>query len=169
MDADALLARSDLDAEVAGRTILSGYSERIRGGGFGALDLASGTELRASLRTAQISTEAFYAKLAGKDELDAGEARHRLCERLNEAVPGGEFHHRRAGGGSLGRIRVFILAKSDPPVAIEAKRVLRSARSWACRGGHIGPGRPMTGMTTCPRCFWTLAGAGSADQRGGDR
>lgn len=88
MDADALLARSDLDAEVAGRTILSGYSERIRGGGFGALDLASGTELRASLRTAQISTEAFYAKLAGKDELDAGEARHRLCERLNEAVPG---------------------------------------------------------------------------------
>jgi hypothetical protein len=137
----ALLARSDVDAEMVGRTILSGSSERIRGGGFGTLDLASDTELRASVRAAQISTEAFFEKLAGKDELDADEARRlaRLCKRLNEAVPGGEFHYRRAGRRSLGRVRVFILGKGDPPVAIEAKRVLRSAWSWARRGGHADP------------------------------
>jgi hypothetical protein len=137
----ALLARSDLDPELVGHTILSGYSERIGSGGFGALDVAGEAELRASLGPAQTSAEAFFRKLAGKDELDADDARQlaRLCEQLNEAVPGGEFHHRRAGRGSLGRVRVFILGKNGPPVAIEAKRVLRSAWSWARRGGHADP------------------------------
>jgi hypothetical protein len=137
----ALLARSDLDPELVGRTILSGYSEQIRGGGFGALDVAGEADFRASLGSAQTSAEVFFGKLAGKDELDPDDARRLapLCERLNEAVPGGEFHHRRAGRGSLGRVRVFILGKSDPPTAIEAKRVLRSAWSWARRGGHADP------------------------------
>jgi len=137
----ALLARSDLDPEAVGHTILSGYSERIRSGGPGALDVAGEPDLRASLGAAQVRPEAFFGKLAGKDELDADDARRldRLCERLDEAVHGGEFHHRRAGRGSLGRVRVFILAQGDPPVAIEAKRVLRSAWSWARRGGHADP------------------------------
>jgi hypothetical protein len=137
----ALLARSDLDPEVAEHTILSGYSTRVRGGRFGALDIAEDAELRASVAAAQTSAEAYFGKLAGKDELDADDARRlaRLCERLNEAVPGGEFHHRRAGRGSLGRVRVFVLGQGDPPVAIEAKRVLRSAWSWARRGGHADP------------------------------
>ena len=34
---------------------------------------------------------------------------------------------------------MFVLSKGDPPVAIEAKRVLRSAWSWARRGGHAEP------------------------------
>ena len=34
---------------------------------------------------------------------------------------------------------MFILGKSDPPAAIEAKRVLRSAWAWARRGGHAVP------------------------------
>lgn len=34
---------------------------------------------------------------------------------------------------------MFILGKGDPPVAIEAKRVLRSAWSWARRAGHADP------------------------------
>jgi Uncharacterized protein conserved in bacteria (DUF2252) len=137
----ALLARNDLDPEVVGHTILSGYSQRIRGGEFGALDIADDAELRISVAAAQTGAEAFFGKLAGKDELDADDARRlaRLRERLNEAVPGGEFHHRRAGRGSLGRVRVFVLGKGDPPVAIEAKRVLRSAWSWARRGGHADP------------------------------
>ena len=137
----ALLARSDLDPQLVGHAILSGYSERLRGGGFGALDITDDAEFRTSVAAAQDGAEAFFGKLAGKDELDADDARRlaRLCERLNEAVPGGEFHHRRAGRGSLGRVRVFVLRKSDPPVAIEAKRVLRSAWSWAQRGGHAEP------------------------------
>ena len=137
----ALLARTDLDPEAVGHTILSGYSERIRGGGFGALDIAGDAELRTRVAAAQIDAETFFGKLASKDELDADDARHlaHLCERLSEAVPGGKFHHRRAGRGSLGRVRVFILGKGDPPAAIEAKRVLRSAWSWARRGGHAGP------------------------------
>ena len=137
----ALLARRDLNPEVVGHTILSGYSERIRAGGFGALDIADDAELRTLVAAAQVGAEAFYGKLASKDELDADDARRlaHLCERLNEAVPRGEFHHRRAGRDSLGRVRVFILGKGDPPVAIEAKRVLRSAWSWARRGGHADP------------------------------
>lgn len=137
----ALLARSDLDPQAVGRTILSGYSQRLRGGEFGALDIAGDADLRASVAAAQPSAEAFFGKLAGKDELDADDAKRltRLCERLGEAVPGGEFHHRRAGRGSLGRVRVFVLGKGEPPVAVEAKRVLRSAWSWARRGGHADP------------------------------
>jgi hypothetical protein len=137
----ALLARDDLDPDLVGRTILSGYSQRIEGGGFGALDVADDAELRDSLETAQPDAEAFFKKLKDKDRLDADDARHlaSLCERLNEAVPGGELHHRRAGRGSLGRVRVFILGNGDPPVAVEAKRVLRSAWSWARRGGHADP------------------------------
>ncbi len=136
----ALLARSDLDPEVVGRTILSGYSQRLRGGEFGALDIAGDAHLRASAAAARPSAEAFFGKLAGKDELDADDARRltRLCERLGEAVPGGEFHHRRAGRGSLGRVRVLVLG-GEPPVAVEAKRVLRSAWSWARRDGHADP------------------------------
>ena len=42
----ALLARSDLDPQVVGRQILSGYSQRVRGGEFGALDIADDAELR---------------------------------------------------------------------------------------------------------------------------
>ena len=137
----ALLARSDLDPQVVGHAILSGYSERIRNGGFIALDIADDAELRTSVAAAQTSAKAFFGKLAGKDGLDADDARSlaRLCERLSEAVPGGELHHRRAGRGSLGRVRVFALGKGDPPVAIEAKRVLRSAWSWARRGSHADP------------------------------
>ncbi len=137
----ALLARSDLDPQVVGRQILSGYSQRVRGGEFGALDLADDADLGTSVAAAQDSTEAFFGKLAGKDELDADDASRiaRLCERLNDAVPEGELHHRRAGRGSLGRVRVFALSRGDPPVAIEAKRVLRSAWSWARRGSHADP------------------------------
>lgn len=137
----ALLARSDLDPEVVGRTILSGYSQRLRDGKLGGLVIADDADLRTSVAAAQPSAEEFYGKLADKDELNADDARHleRLCERLREAVPGGELHHRRAGRGSLGRVRVFVLDKGDPAVAVEAKRVLRSAWSWARRGGHAGP------------------------------
>jgi len=137
----ALLARGDLDPEAVGRSILSGYSERVREGEFGALDVAADADLRDSVEAAQIGAKEYFEKLAGKDELDADDARHLalLCERLNEAVPGGELHHRRAGRGSLGRVRVFALSKAGPPVAIEAKRVLRSAWSWARRGGSASP------------------------------
>jgi hypothetical protein len=137
----ALLARSDLDPEVAGREILSGYSRRVRGGEFGALDIADDADLRTSVAAAQTGAKAFFSKLQGKDELASGDARRiaDLCEWLNEAVPRGELHHRRAGRGSLGRVRVFALSEGDPPVAIEAKRVLRSAWSWARRGGHPDP------------------------------
>jgi hypothetical protein len=137
----ALLARSDLDPEVVGRTILSGYSQRLRDGKLGALLIDDDADIRAGVVAAQLSAEAFYGKLAEKDEVNADEARHleRLCDRLYEVVPGGELHHRQAGRGSLGRVRVFILGKGDPAVAVEAKRVLGSAWSWARRGGHANP------------------------------
>ncbi len=137
----ALLARDDLDPEVVGRKILFGYSERLRSGGFGALDIAGDADLRAGVAAAQKDPHAFYRKLADKEKLADADAEDltRLRERLREAVPGGEFHHRRAGKGSLGRVRVFVLGEGDPPVAVEAKRVLRSAWSWARRGGHADP------------------------------
>jgi len=139
--ASALLARSDLDPEVVGRTILSGYSGRIRDGGLGALDIADDTDLSRSVAAARPDPAEFFEKLAGKDKLDAHDAGHlaRLRERLEEAIPEGEIHHRRAGRGSLGRVRVFVLGKDDPRAAIEAKRVLRSAWSWARRGSHADP------------------------------
>src|SRR5262249_8838883 len=139
--ASALLARSDLDPEVIGRKILSGYSGRISSGGFGALDIADDTDLSAGVAAARVDPAEFFEKLAGKDMLDDHDAKHlaRLCERLEEAVPRGEVHPRRAGRGLFGRVRVFALGQGDSPVAIEAKRVLRSAWSWARRGSHADP------------------------------
>ena len=137
----ALLARSDFDPELAGRTILSGYSQRLRDGKLGALLIDDDAGIRTSVAAARPTAEAFYGKLAGKDELDPDDTTRleRLCGRLHEAVPGGELHHRRAGRGSLGRVRVFVLGRGDQAVAVEAKRVLRSAWSWARRGSHADP------------------------------
>jgi len=54
-------------------------------------------------------------------------------------VPGGSLHHRQAGRGSLGRVRIFGLNVNEPPSAVEGKRVLRSAWSWARRGCPAEP------------------------------
>jgi Uncharacterized protein conserved in bacteria (DUF2252) len=137
----ALLARNDLDPQTVERMILSGYSDRVARGELGALDLADDSSLRKATAAAQMSSQEYYKKLAGKDVLDGHDAKalRSLCTRLQEDVPGGLLHHRRAGRGSLGRVRIFALSKTDPVFAIEAKRVLRSAWSWARRGGPASP------------------------------
>jgi hypothetical protein len=137
----ALLERDDLHEEVVARRILSGYAHRVASGEPQTLDVADDAELATALQAARTDPTAYFEKLAGKDKLDPHDAKSlkHLCERLLVAVPGGELHHRRAGRGSLGRVRIFALSMTDPPVAIEAKRVLRSAWSWANRGGPDHP------------------------------
>ena len=105
------------------------------------LDVADDARLGKALSSAQTSERKYFEDLAAKDGLDESDAQslQSLCERLEELVPGGTLHHRRAGRGSLGRVRIFALNKSQPPLAVEAKRVLRSAWSWASRGGPAHP------------------------------
>jgi hypothetical protein len=142
--ASALVAREDLGPERTASAILDGYTGCLQENDPAAIDVGTDEELAVSAAAAKTPAGTYYAKLRKSDKLDGDERRHiaAMGGRLREIVHGGELYHRQAGRGSLGRVRVFALRADGPDVAVEAKRVLRSAWAWAARGG---PGTPAGG------------------------
>jgi Uncharacterized protein conserved in bacteria (DUF2252) len=137
----ALIARTDLNPGHVGERILAGYKSRVVEGHPNILEVTNHSDLARALDAMRKRPDRFYTDLAGKVQLDREEKQvlEELRAELHDRVAHGHLHHRAAGRGSLGRVRIFILREGDDPYALEAKRVLRSAWSWARAGGPDVP------------------------------